>query len=1702
MSNFNIDRLKFRWKGNWSTGLEYIKDDVVYFDGKAYVCLQGHTASTFFNDNYASESVTFTVTVSTDTLDANTQGKFYINSIENPTLPLMIGKTYIFNQDAASNDNNPLLLSNIIDGDLVGGARYNNGVVYYLDDVNVSEANYLAGFSAATSREIRFTPSPTIAKNIYYYSSANPSMGNSLKTEYSSNWEVMFDGSKWRNNWSTAQFYTEGSFVKFNGYIYKCVVAHTSTVSLTADISNWALFASTYNWLNEWNTSTVYVLGDVVRHSGNTYVCTTSHTSAVAIALGLEADQEKWAIVTISDSWRADWAVSRRYIVNDIVKYGAIVYRCIQAHTSAATELLGLENDQAKWEIVTSGIEYKGDWQSAVRYKVNDVVKYRSSLWKANQAHTSTLATENLRGDEDKWDLWIPGLSYDLLHNIATEYAQGDVVLYGGYSYVALRNNVGRTPGSSPDDWKIITTGYNFIGDWASDVDYLAGDVVRSGGSLYASLISQSNNIPSVVIGAWEKIVEGNKYRAEWLDAINYYEGDIVVYRGTLYICINSHISTESESRPDLDIQQPDQDYWQVLIQSTTTNVLAATGDLKTFVDEITRLPISTAGQIVKSLDANAVWGGYDQVPNVFYVGTYGLDDPAAGRTLAAPFRTVKYACEYIFSNVDTNLRNTTLFIKTGYYEEELPISVPINTALVGDELRSTVISPAVGFEQSNMFYVRNGSGIRNMTLQGLSGTLGAPNENLTRRPSAGAYVSLDPGTGPDDETVWITTKSCYVQNVSTFGTGCIGMKIDGALHNGGNKSIVANDFTQILSDGIGYWAATGGRSELVSVFTYFCHIGYLATGGGILRATNGNNSYGSFGTVAEGFNNEETPLVGAINNRSQNAQQSQAITYGTNEQTILAIGYSHAGQDYTGATVAFGGSGIGAAGTYTEFRNNAISNFRLLDPGDSTVPGGFNYTTVVNNAQGGNLISIQLSQADIRNTEDYVGQRIIIVSGLGVGQYAEIAAYDAETKVAIVNRESDDTNGWEHLQPGWPIEPTLDSTTRYSIEPLVSVDEPLFENAIITGPIAAYKFIAFGEGKFVAVTGGSENYDAQAATYSTDGGTTWNSELDLDTGYDIVGLTYTGDRFLAVRRSNSNSPHNTILQSLTGETWTAPTLPITSLFADISSDGNGNVAIVTEDQQILYSSDNGDSWSTSSIGGSGQVFGKLQYNSSKLIAIEIGGNGDVAYSIDNGATWTITSAAIPQNTWNDVTYGNGRFVAIDNTLNSVVYSFDGIVWIETSIDLEQGFSDTYNRISYGEGVFIATGQGNTIARSQSGARWTVFNKDSTVYSLSEVGSWTGSAYADGKWVVLRDGSSNWNTITTGATPVVRAVVTSSAISSLIIYDPGSNLPAQPTVSIFDNSNTIEAVYNVYVNNGVLAQPEMSNRGTGYFTANATISGDGFADLYQTGVFLNVTNLTGIPEPGDNLTINGVDDVLYSVVKLISISESEPYTARIQITPNIGVAEAPDHNTSITLRKQFSQIRLTGHDFLDIGTGNVGSTRYPQLYVEGINIENETQPFNEALGFGGGRVFFTSTDQDGNFKVGSLFKVEQSTGVVTVDASQFNLSGLTELAIGGIQVGVTPVIIREFSVDSEFIANSNNIVPTQKAIAGYVESRISGGGSDVSTNTLIAGQVRITGNNINTTSDLPIDIPVVAINKQGFEGEYLALQFFSRSSSR
>jgi hypothetical protein len=286
----------------------------------------------------------------------------------------------------------------------------------------------------------------------------------------------------------------------------------------------------------------------------------------------------------------------------------------------------------------------------------------------------------------------------------------------------------------------------------------------------------------------------------------------------------------------------------------------------------------------------------------------------------------------------------------------------------------------------------------------------------------------------------------------------------------------------------------------------------------------------------------------------------------------------------------------------------------------------------------------------------------------------------------------------------------------------------------------------------------------------------------------------------------------------------------------------------------------------------------------------------------------------------------------------------------------------------------------------------------------------------------------------------------------------------------------------------------------GYRTLSTTVTvlGNGFADVIPSGKFIVINDLTSYPTLGANLVISGLAGS-YTLVSLEEIGPTDRgLAARIRISPEIKVRDNLSHLQAITIRTQFSQCRITGHDFLDIGTGNFEETNYPELYAGFYT----PAPENEVVELDRGRVFYTSTDQSGNFRTGELFAVEQSTGIVTISSDFFDLGGLSELRLGGIRVGGTGAVVREFSTDPLFTADSNNIVPTQRAIAAYLASRLSVGGSEIAVGSFIAGTVLVGPDRINNVANLRIIVPVRAefdSANSGISGSILAQTMFYKS---
>ena len=1611
MAEFKLSRIRFNWKGEWAGGTDYIVDDMISYKGFTYVCLRTHSSATFVND--------------------------------------------------------------------------------------------LAGTDV--------TP-------------AKPK------------WKKQSEGKVWTGDWTTSTEYAVGNLVKYGASIYECTEGHTSaatfssgTDGLVADIGKWKTVAvSSADWKYNWTPNTLYRINDLVRYNGKVYKATAQHVSAANTALGLEANQSDWAVLADSDTWKANWAIGTRYRVNDIVKYGGIVYKCITGHTSADNETLGLEEDQSKWEVQLDGREYvtrtladdtiSGEWQTDYRYKKNDIVRRGGNLMICLTGHTSGEGSDAFNVDyntNNYWEIYLPGTEYEQLWADNVYYQPGDLVLYGGYIYKSLTFNTNLKPSEYSTDWNLTFEGYRFRYDWnnpgfadeSTITDYRTGDIVRHSGNLYIAIQDSTNLQPDLYSDYWEQIVDGRQFRDTWEDDVEYFAGDIVTWQGTSYVCLTYHRSTESASRPDLDINQPDQNYWKIMILGTRTNKLAKLGDLKTFEDQDStavdtqRLAIGNTGEVLRATGTLPSWDAIDKQAKVYYVSRNGIDDPSQGGTLNAPFRTIRYTMNYLLED-ETNRVGTgaTVKVMAGEFAELLPIKIPSLVALVGSELRSTTVRPADSQKdvvkgvrtvdnpnpenlsipddnnRQDMFHVRNGCGIRNMTLKGLTGILSGDNDYGTKRPVPGAaFVSLDPGTGPDDESVWVSNKSTYVQGVTTIGDNCVGMKIDGALHNGGNKSIVANDFTQVISDGIGYWATNQGRSELVSVFTYYAHIGYLAENGGILRATNGNNSYGKFGSVAEGFDSNETPLSATVDNQDGEATVEEVLSTGSQ---ILALAWNNGGQDYTSATASITqASGADLDIRFDEIRNNAISKIDLALPADSTNVGGNGFKSFSNTAQGGTLTSITLAASEVRTRAQLLGMRIFIKEGAGAGQYGYIQDYNANTKVATVYRDSDNTAGWDNIVPG-KINVTPNGTTVYDYEPRVTITEPTFAKAdrnIQSGaPDIGYSD-TMGMW-YYAVTGTDDWY------VSTDT-SVWTQR---NTG-ESLGYTGHASRGPVIVATADNT--NRLIFSNDGENFDVSILPATDTWKHVNigganddyimvlANGNSNVYI----NQLTTSADStvvpAGNWTVVDTGASNTDYVGIDYGAGKWIILSE--DGSTVQSSDDGSNWTSGAAVTPTapEVYNDIAFGNNCWVATMSQSDRIIYSSDGNSWSDSGLVGDSGREDW--TVGYSQGVFLAISDSGTTLSSDNGYYWKI-RPDNTGQNFV-----VGGVYNDiPTFVAMHTSSSTANVFTGGAKAFARVEVANGKLSRFKIYDPGSGYVAEPTIVVEDPEEYGEPYWNIDINNGVLPQPIFYNRGTGYQSAIVKITGDGFGEELQIGNNMIITGLSSVPGPGANVRFTG-DSTIYRFVKEVSRSGTAPnIQVKFQISPVLSRSTAPLHNTAVTIRERYSQVRLTGHDFLDIGTGNFNDTNYPDLYVFGQNAVNETRQANEVVESNGGRVFYTSTDQDGNFRVGELFRVSQAQGGVTLNADFFDLEGLDELRLGGIRVGGTQATIREFSTDNTFVANSDNIVPTQRALKTYIENRFTGGGSNLFTNKLTAGQVVLEGRTMSNTAGSNVPEAMTSVDTQ------------------
>ena len=695
---------------------------------------------------------------------------------------------------------------------------------------------------------------------------------------------------EYRGEWTNATTYEANDVVKYGGnlYVYKYGLKTSGNIPQTSSLY-WDLMVEGFKFEGAYDSDTTYNVGDGFSYGGIVYITTANSIS------GTRPPNAGYSTFTDGLQYEGEWSNSTQYQKSDIVKYGPKSYIASVDPSIGANPLTG------SWQIFSDGISFDSAYDSTATYKPGQVTKWGNNSYIANQ-DVGAGDSPNVAGN---WTQIIEGQSWKDSYNNLTKYYEHDIVTFATRTYKSKRDNLLNVrPDTNSNLWQLIGTGLKAEGAWSSSTVYYVDQLATYGNTTYRAKAETINQVPDVTPAVWEEIASGVDTRGSWGGGTLYYKGDIIVNGNKSYI-------KNASSHTSATTFDSDNSNWTTLtdgvryraggydsstsylindiVQYSTSSYIAlenfnASGN---FGSELTAgkwellaagggsvlpsLAVSDKGKFLGSTDGVAYsWQYPGKADKVYYVAENGNADSDLGQTVDTAWGSLKFALENVTGPA-------TIFIKDGKYRENLPMTIPANITLKGDGQRNTEIHPAAGDSSKTMFFVNSGVLVEELKFTGLTGFALDPSNphDIEEATIGGVYFRLDPTA--------VIIKSPYIKESTAFSTGGVGAIIDGGLNsNPANQgSMVFHTFTQVHDGGAGFHVRKNGKSEIVSCFTYYCDFGLVTSSGGKIRALNCNNSYGTYGAVAEGFDSNEVAITGKIRGTSLH-YDGNTITGGT----------------------------------------------------------------------------------------------------------------------------------------------------------------------------------------------------------------------------------------------------------------------------------------------------------------------------------------------------------------------------------------------------------------------------------------------------------------------------------------------------------------------------------------------------------------------------------------------------------------------------------------------------------------------------------------------------------------------------------------------------------------------------------------------------------------------------------------------------
>ncbi len=1260
-------------------------------------------------------------------------------------------------------------------------------------------------------------------------------------------------------------------------------------------------------------------------------------------------------------NWRSDWTISTAYVIDDIIKYGANTYVCKKNHTSAGAEESFYTTDLTlNWSLHTEGIVNKGSWAANYWYKVNDIFKYGNTQYRVTTGFTSGATFDEAATTTNVVE-YLQSFNYEDTWSNSTQYQDGDVVTYGGYTYVAKSVNTNKAPSYNlTNDWDIITTGFSVVGYYSTTTDYKQGDVVQYGGYTYVAITTSTNTIPTTPAN-WTLVTKGVAWKGNWDSTVKYELGDAVKRLSNSYIgvatvgSLNQDPSTDGTST-----------YWSMLAEGAANNVMTTQGDMVYYTTGSARLPKGSNGQVL-AMSTGGVpnWESNSVTHPVFYVTEEG-SDTNDGSNISRAFASVRHAC-----GIATG--PASIYIKAGTYSETLPIVVPPGVSLVGDNLRTSRVKPGVHYTHT--------------FISGLTGSITADSGGPF---TAGSGTTYDSTTG--DLVLEIGTHSLTTSN--TIG-------------------INGNSLTFTCSQDSHATQHTYPRPK-DPVYNK-TDIAIIATTGTTITVR-----------VGKGNASRHQDLVLASAPTTVSYGSSIFNGAGTKCAVILDSDYSEkkiqirwlsGGEWTTSDEWENGGTDIGITSVTTRPNEEStmfmLSNATMLKDLLMEDMTGFSPAGIVT------TISCSIAGSKVTGSElfpDLVGTT---VTGSGVSTGTKVSGFiDAQTlEVDIVQtlgatdltftaQQYDPNNA--HIKGTFVA---LNPESRVIKSPYVSncsAKSVRGIGAIVDGGVHR-QFVdgsSTPSNKSIVFDSFTNIHDEGMAFWITDGAVA--ETVSCFTYYNHISYAATRGGRLRSLVGNSSWGNYGVVSSGFSPLEKAREGEIEGLVLQYDVDSMSGSGFQVGER--IRGNTSGAWGYINSIQGTTQE--KIYYSVISEGAVGVGtgfGPGETITAMTSGTTAPLlnnTSANEGQ---------SGRVLVLSGLGTSPTLELNGSIEFITGLG-NGGYNsdnitgaDPFTFVISGVSQTGPTGKGNVhIDRGQWTTTGAAHTGGSTTFIKYPVN--IGASFTLLTPAQVGDTTLSTSTIS-GFNPGEYCLSPTNELCKIVSFPTANSMSVQraqdgaAAASAYSIGDTFTSIGTT----SFVTSAEVNKDFTGVSTDfRATISNrfEGVVDAYMK-IDDEFTKVTGVTTDTYGTTT-------------VTLVEEKP-------------AKAFDEQ-DIKIRYIFSQARLTGHDFLQVGTGGTYTTNWPDTYTQDpVQTQEITEDFP-------GRVFYVSTDEQGNFRVGKYFRVNQATGAATLNANSFDLSGLTSIRLGsiGAQLGAQ---VNEFSTDGTMAQNSNEKVPTQAAVRTYVATR-------------------------------------------------------------